>query len=203
MRLFGGVDGRDSEKASARVPRVSSGWAHLLKSMRDEEGQRVLDIGPTSPNNINFLTGQGHSLYMANIVGESGDAKWARKDEKPFPIQAFIAENLSFGGRRFDTILLWDAADYLEPDLRSAVVSTLYDALEPGGRLLGFFHTKPENEWQRFHLRDDGQIDTQYLGERAVHGVLNNRQIEQLFSRFGSYKFFLAKDNLREVVVTR
>ncbi len=203
MRLFGGSDGRTSEKVSARVPRVSSGWSHLFKSMRDAEGQRILDIGQTSPNNINFLTSLGHSVYMANLVAEVQDSRWNRPEGEPFPTEAFLAENLNFSGRKFDTVLFWDTADYLEPDIRNAVVARLHEVLEPGGKLLGLFHSRIEKGWQRYHLRGDGQVDTQYINDLPVRDVLNNRQIEQLFGRYSSYKFFLAKDNLREVVVTR
>ena len=203
MRLFGGTDGRHSDKTTPRVPRASSGWSHLLKSMRDGEGQRILDIGATSSSNINFLTSMGHSVYMANLVAEAQDAKWAHSEEEPFPIASFLSENLDFGGRLFDVVLFWDTADYLEPAVRDAVVARLYDVLEPGGKLLGLFHIKPETGWQRYHLRDDGQVESQYIRDLAVRDVMNNRQIEQLFSSYRSYTFFLAKDNLREVIVTR
>jgi hypothetical protein len=33
--------------------------------------------------------------------------------------------------------------------------------------------------------------------------VFNNRNIENLFRDFGSIKFFLARDNVREVLVVR
>jgi SAM-dependent methyltransferase len=203
VRLFGGTEGRSSEKAGVRVPRVSSGWAHLLKSMREVEGQRILDIGQTSPTNINFLTSLGHSVYMADVVAELSDPKWAHSEDEPFAVDDFLAENLEFSGRKFDTVLFWDTADYLEPEMRTAVIARLHEVLEPGGKLLGLFHSKLENGWQRYHLREDGQVDTQYINALPVRGVLNNRQIEQLFGRYASYKFFLAKDNLREVVVTR
>ena len=202
MRLFGGSGGRD-EKVSPRVPRVSSGWSHLLKTMREEEGQRILDMGQTSSNNINFLTGLGHSVYMANLVSEARDPKWVREEGEPFPVDAFLEENFNFSGRHFDTVLFWDTADYLSPALRNAVVARLYDVLEPGGKLLALFHIKPETGWQRYHLREDGQVDAQHISDLSVTETMNNRQIEQLFGSFKAYTFFLAKDNLREVIVTR
>jgi hypothetical protein len=36
-----------------------------------EPGLRVLDIGSTSPTNINFLTELGQSVYMADLVEEA------------------------------------------------------------------------------------------------------------------------------------
>jgi hypothetical protein len=176
----------------------------LLKLLRADEGQRILDIGPTSSTNINFLTGLGHSIYMSNLVSEAADPKWSVTDpEGAFPVEAFLTENLNFRGREFDTILFWDTADFLQPGLREAVIDRLYEALVPGGQLLAFFHTKPENGFHRYHLREDGQVESQRMDEQPVKEILNNRQIENLFRSYTSYKFFLAKDNLREVVVTR
>jgi len=205
VRLFGGNEARGSgTKASARIPRPSSGWTQLQKSLRDQEGQRVLDIGPTSSTNINFLTALGHSVYMANLVEDAADPKWAPADaDTPFPADAFVLENLDFGDRRFETVLFWDTADYFPTELRSAVVRRIFDVMQPGGQLLAFFHVKPESGLQRYHLRDDNQVDAQFSAPAEVRETLTNRQIEQLFRDFASYKFFLAKDNLREVLVTR
>jgi len=62
---------------------------------------------------------------------------------------------------------------------------------------------KPEGEFTRFHLRDDDQVDMQKAGSQPLQTILTTRQIENLFASFTAYKFFLAKDNLREVLVTR
>ena len=53
------------------VPRHSSGWKALLERLKSEDGLRVMDMGPTSPQNITLLTGMGQSVYMADIVGDS------------------------------------------------------------------------------------------------------------------------------------
>src|SRR5579875_2980316 len=60
-----------------RIPRHSSGWEMLLKHLRAESGLRVLDIGPTSPQNINFLTELGHSVYMGDVVHEALRNDWS------------------------------------------------------------------------------------------------------------------------------
>jgi hypothetical protein len=205
LRLFGGGDSRGAAaKESARIPRPSSGWTQLLKMLRESDSQRILDIGATSSTNINFLTGLGHSIYMSNLAGEAADPKWKQADpEAGFPVDAFLNENLDFSGREFDTVLFWDTADYLKPELREATVARLHEVLVPGGQLLAFFHIKPEVGLNRYHLREDGQVEVQQTRDLAVLEVLNNRQIENLFSAYTTYRFFLAKDNLREVLVTR
>jgi hypothetical protein len=74
------------------------------------------------------------------------------------------------------------------------------------GQLLAFFHTRDvgeENAFCRYHLTNGDMIDMQRAGDYPLQQIYNNRQIERLFASFSSYRFFLAKDNLREVIVSR
>lgn len=113
-----------------RVPRHSSGWQALLKHLREEDNLRVLDIGPTSPQNINFLTGMGHSVYMADVVHESLRGGWemapAEPGEQPgFDVRGFFEQNLNFHGRQFDVVLLWATMDYIPGALTAPLVERL------------------------------------------------------------------------------
>ncbi len=76
--LFGGSDSSSSARGAdaGRVPRHSSGWKELLKHLRTQESLRILDIGPTSSTNINYITSLGHSIYMANLVEEASKPEW-------------------------------------------------------------------------------------------------------------------------------
>jgi hypothetical protein len=47
------------------------------------------------------------------------------------------------------------------------------------------------------------EIEMQETEPYPVLRVFTNRRIEQLFRGWGGFKFFLAKDNLYEVIVTR
>jgi hypothetical protein len=40
-------------------------------------------------------------------------------------------------------------------------------------------------------------------GMRSTGHVFNNRSLEKMFGKFESVKFFLTRDNLREVIVRR
>jgi hypothetical protein len=194
-----------------RYPRHSSGWSALLKHLKAEQGLRVLDIGPTSPTNINFLTGMGHSVYMADVVHEALDNDWslppAEEGAAPgFDLERFFEHNLNFGDRRFDVILLWSTLDYIPEHLIVPLVNRLHESVVPGGKVLALFHTKasgPETIYCRYHLVDGEDIEMQ---ESAPHPVLRahtNRRIETLFSAYSNYKFYLAKDNVNEVIITR
>lgn len=202
---------RPTTLTGPRIPRHSSGWAALLKHLRDEQGLRVLDIGPTSPQNINFLTGMGHSVYMADVVHEALKGNWnlppAEEGGEPrFDTEAFFRQNLNFEGRDFDVVLLWATLDYLPEGLTAALVAHLKDATVRGGKVLAIFHSKaqgPYTAYCRYHLTSEAEIEMQEAEPFPVRRVYTNRQIEQLFSGWSGYRFFLAKDNLYEVIITR
>jgi hypothetical protein len=205
--------GRPTLLTGPRIPRHSSGWEALLKHLRAEQGNglRVLDIGPTSPQNINFLTEMGHSVYMADVVHESLRAEWqlppAEEGEPPrFDVEGFFKQNLNFHGRQFDVVLLWATLDYIPDGLIEALVSHLKDATLRDGKVLAIFHSKPTGPFTtfcRYHLTAVPEIEMQETEPYPVLRVFTNRRIEQLFRGWGGFKFFLAKDNLYEVIVTR
>nr|WP_252263438.1 class I SAM-dependent methyltransferase [Paracidobacterium acidisoli] len=179
--------------------------------MKAEPGMRVLDIGPTSPQNINFLTGLGQSVYMADIVHEALTGQWELPPSEPgaepgFNIEGFFEQNLNFEGREFDAVLLWATLDYLPDALVAPLIERLHRAVHHGGRILAIFHSKatgPFTAYCRYHLTDSSEIEMQESEPFPVRRVYTNRNIEKLFSAFGNYRFFLAKDNLYEVIITR
>ena len=221
MGLFGTkAGGPDSGSQHARTSRYSSGWVQMAKFLRAEESLRILDFGPTSAGNINFITNLGHSIYMANLVDDAAKAEYVKAasdgEEAAFDIERFLAENLEFHGRTFNVILLWDTFDYLPRKVVEAVADRLSEVMTPGGQLLALFHSSssssssmsqkfsPEDAiFSRYHLTDTDKLDLQRVGGRPMLHTLTNREIEAIFHQYSGYKFFLAKDNLREVIVTR
>lgn len=208
MKFFGKSEvQKEKSTGSRQMTRHSSGWDQVLKFLKAGENLRILDFGHTSPANINFVTSLGHSIYMADMVEPARDARWKEQTdlftEDAFDAKAFLEENLHIGDRRFDIVLLWDTADYLPANLVHALLARLYEVMTDDSRLLAFFHIKNEKEAYRFHMREDGQVDMQLAGEYPLASTYTTRQIEELFAKYAGTKFFLAKDNLREVLVTR
>jgi SAM-dependent methyltransferase len=214
--FFGGKDktgGAAAEKE--RVSRHSSGWGQLLERMRGEESLRVLDIGPTSSTNINFITALGHSIYLANLVEDAAKSDWVVPQEGGegvrFDVERFLATHLDFSGRGFDVVLFWDTADYLPEELLAPVLERIHAVMAPGGQMLAMFHSPPgasasgaaKTDFHRYHLTDRNTVDVQRAGEYPLLTNYTNRQIERLLEPFQGFHFFLGKDNVREVVVTR
>ncbi len=216
VSFFGNKDKAGTGAATTeRVPRHSSGWGQLLERMRQDESLRVLDIGPTSSTNINFITALGHSIYLANLVEDAAKREWTvpQEDGSPgrFDVERFLSTHLGFSGRGFDLVLFWDTADYLPEELLSPVLERIHEVMAPGGQLLAMFHTQSglstpaatKAEFSRYHLTDSSKVDVQRVGEYPLVNTYTNRQVETLLKSFKSFHFFLGKDNVREVIVTR
>ena len=196
-----------------RLPRHSRGWVEVRTYLQQAESLRVLDFGWTSPSNINYLTTLGHSVYMANVVQDATRPEWLKpsssndKDNQTeFDIDGFIAANLNFSGRDFDVILLWDTANFLPPEMVPALFARLRQALRPNGKLLAFFHgrlTGPETAFSRFQLGDGDNLMAFDSGNFPVRQVYQTRQVEKFLEGYSSIRFFLGKDNVREVIAVR
>jgi hypothetical protein len=193
-----------------RVPRHSSGWAALRKRLQAESGLRIVDIGYTSPSNINYLTGLGHSVFMADLVQAACNGAWqCGADENGDPvwdIAGFQEQALNFAGRTFDVVLLWTALDYLPEPLVAPVVAHLFSAMNPGGQVLALFHTRTQGEETahcRFHVTPGDNVEVQLAQPFPIQRAFTNRSIERLFAGWSAHKQFLAKDSVSEVIMTR
>jgi len=193
-----------------RIARHSGGWGAMRKRLAAEEGLRVLDIGTTSPANINYITSLGHSVYMADLVEDAAGGEWLTgtdEDGKPvWDVEGFTRQNLHFSGRAFDMVLLWTTLDYLPEGLVAPVVRALHGAMSPGGQLLAVFHTKLQPDlspYQRFHITGTDDVELQRARPATQQRALTNRQIERLFSEWSGLKQFLAKDGVSEAIIVR
>jgi SAM-dependent methyltransferase len=200
--------------SGARPVRHSRGWTEVRGYLQAAESLRVLDFGATSPANINYLTKLGHSVYMANIVQDATRPEWLKPAqlfdeagaEPEFDVERFVAANLDFSGRDFDVILLWDTANFLPPAMVPALFARLREVLRPEGKLLAFFHGRlegPETVFARFQLGEGDEIHVIDSGNFPVRKVYQTRQVEKFLEGYSSVRFFLGKDNVREVIAIR
>lgn len=218
--------GRTSESATVaeaeRVTRRSTGLAELAKTLGRLDRQSVLDVGPTSPANISFFTNMGQRTYGEDVLRASRDPQFQVKTDDgkmSVDVDRFLGDNLTFDKESFDAVLLWDMPDYLDEALVKPVVTRIHQVMKPGALMLAFFHTKdagPDAPYQRYHIVAPDTIELQRIpappngsqqGGRHSHfrlqRVFNNRHIENLFHDYSSLKFFLGRDNIREVLIVR
>ena len=192
------------------MPRHSGGWAAVRKRLQAEPGLRVIDVGYTSPNNINYLTELGHSVFLADLVPDACNGNWKTGEDEDgnaiWNVQGFLDQALSFSGRTFDVVLLWTSLDYLPEPLVAPVVQHLHASMNPGGQVLAFCHTRTKGEetvFCRFHLTKGDDVEVQLGQPFPIQRAFTNRSIEKLFAGWSGHKQFLAKDSVSEVIMTR
>src|ERR1700681_692184 len=230
MKLFRGSSGPETVPAqgSQKLARRSSGLGELARTWESAQGLCVLDLGSTSPTNIRHFTERGHKIYSEDLLTASTNPELLTKDEQGNDVldsRMFLADNLVYPAAQFDVIFCWNLPDYLDESLVKPVVGRLWSVLKPGGMLLAFFHTRdagPDSPCHRSHIvgadtLEMKKIELRQEARRASTGVatkatvdgfqlqrvFNNRHIETLFRDFASIKFFLARDNVREVLVVQ
>src|SRR5882762_1551302 len=233
MKLFRGSSsgadkGSSPAQGSQKLSRRSSGLAELTRHWSSEEGLCILDLGATSAANIRYFTERSHKIYSEDLLIASTDPALVTKDEQGGLVldsRRFLEDNLVYPAAQFDVVLCWNLPDYMDESLVKPVVGRLWSVLKPGGMLLAFFHTRdagPDSPCYRFHIIGQDTLEMQRIvlrreARRGPTGVIhtavsdgfqlqrvfNNRHIENLFRDFASIKFFLARDNVREVLVVR
>ena len=195
--------------------------AELSRLLKSEQTLCVLDIGATSASNIRFFTERGHRIYSQDLLEASTDPPLLTKDEQGQLVvdsKKFLEENLAYENGLFDLVFCWNLADYMDESLVKPVVGRLWSVMKPGGMLLAFFHTReagPDAPYYRYHLTGSDLLEMHVLNAKrdqrsapagkpfTLQRVFNNRHIENLFRDFASIKFFLSRDNIREVLVVR
>ena len=81
--------------------------------------------------------------------------------------------------------------------IRSDEVNVVFTVVDKDGKFVR------DLKQDQFRILDNKTIQLSERGMRPAGQVFNNRNLEKLFGKFESVKFFLTRDNLREVIVRR
>lgn len=204
----GVVPPRRSAAHSEPVARQSRGLEQFFFNIRDLVGLSILDLAGANQENIMYLTSLGHKVYSEDLVRGLDDAFGLNPAEQTNAsrIENFLHANFDYPPDTFDGVLLWDSLQFMGPALLSATVDRLYEVMRPKSYLLAYFNANErvtEVPSHTFRLIDNKTVMISERGVRPSGQVFNNRNLEKLFVKFESVKFFLTKENLREVIVRR
>jgi hypothetical protein len=202
-----------SERRSPSAPSTEPGSVHERHShgleqfsapLREQQGLYILDLGGVTQANVVFVTNLGHKLYSEDFLraldGESAE------ESSPALIEAFLGQNLNFPEAHFDGVLLWDTLQFLPQPLLKATVDRLCKITKPGSYMLALFHADEKAASvpvYSYRISNASTLTLAHQQMRRPVQLFNNRAVERLFQRFQSVKFFLTRDNLREVIVRR
>jgi hypothetical protein len=188
--------------------RQSNGLDQFFGAIRDRSALSILDFARASQANVSFITSMGHRIssqnFMHSLETTFDDSIENQADARL--VDEFVQENLDFPPGDHDGALIWDSLQFLTPQLLQIAVDRLYETLRPGSYMLAFFHANEKaREIPIYHyaIHDHKTLRLTPRGLRPQVQFFNNRALEKLFQRFQSVKFFLTRDNLREIIVRR
>jgi len=193
--------------------RMSNGLKEFLWNLDGLGRGTLLDLGPAWQTTLSFFIERGfrvssedilrewkdflneeeQRLQGANVVSENVDMTPAGRAAR------FLESNMQYPRASFDAVLAWDLLDYLEPALAKQTIANLTEWLRPGGVVFALFHSKKPEGFQRYRIADSNSL--QIISANVLcpaQKVYQNREIQDLFSRFRTMKSFVSRDQLRE-----
>lgn len=207
--LPSGLESRRGKDRSV-YSRHSSGLEQFFGYIHGERGLRILDFAGVSQANVGFITNLGHKLYTEDLLRTLdlffGDGDFFKNQSAPERVEAFLEHSLNFPENHFDGALVWDALEFLAPQLLKATVDRLHRITKPHSYILAVFHAEEKVDLigaYRYRISDASTLLLSLRGMRRPAQFFNNRAVERLFQSFESVKFFLTRDALREVIVRR
>jgi hypothetical protein len=204
------IPGSNGRALPSEHSRPSNGLDQFFNSIRDRSSLNLLDFAGANQSNVSYITSMGHRLSSEDFVRSLeltfGQQDMMENQANPKLMDQFLQENLGFPYDSFDGALIWDALQFLSPHLLQITVDRLFDTLRPESNLLAFFHSDEKAKQiplYNYRIADQKTLSLQPRGWAPCGQVFNNRAIEKVFHRYKSVKFFLTRDNLREVIVRR
>lgn len=205
------------------LTRQSNALLEFCTYLEERPGLAVLDFAPANQDTVSFITNYGHKLYAEDFLDqldqafspgamEGASANPVENQSNPLLAARFFASALNFTSESFDGALVWDGLEYLNPALVQTSVDKLHKILRPGGYLLALFHADNTQgngtgtiaaADYRYRIQDAHTLRMTERPARPIAQNFNNRSLEKLFKDFDSVKFFLTRDNLREVIVRK
>lgn len=199
-----------SRAVTPKYQRHSPGLEQFFQSIQGQANLRLLDLCPVSQANVTYISGLGHRLYCEDFLSSLddffGQADFYQGQENTRRAEQFLDMTFRQLEPPFQGALVWDLLSFLSPTLLDVTVKELHRLLAPGSMVLAFFHGDEKVRQvpaSFFRIQDAKTIEVQDRGPRTPGQYFSNRSIEQLFKNFDSLKFFLSRDQYREVIIKR
>ena len=195
--------------------RISNGLKELLWNLDGLGRGTLLDLGPAWQTTLSFFIERGFRVSSDDLLRDwkaflTEEETRLREDASARDTidmtpagraSRFLAGNLEYPKGSFDSILLWDILDYLEPTLAKQLVAQLTELLRSGGVVFAMFHSRKPEGFQRYRVADSNTL--QVVSAPTIFSaqkVYQNREIQDLFSRYRTMRSFVGRDQLRETL---
>jgi hypothetical protein len=201
-----------------RTQRPSNGLKEFLWHLDGIGRGQLLDVGPVWQNTVGFFIERGFRVYSEDVLSEwqsflrDEEAKMralvpgeGTEDMTPAGrAERFLASTMQQLPGTLDGILLWDMLDYFDSALGQRVVARVTSLVRDGGVVLALFHSRKPEDFHRYRILDAQNLEL--VGATcslAPQRVYQNREIQDLFSRFRTSKTFVGRDKVCEWLFTK
>ncbi|MBL8228999.1 MAG: hypothetical protein JNL98_10995 [Bryobacterales bacterium] len=186
--------------------RLSRGVEQFLVGIERRPTSTIVDMGGANQANINYITNLGHRLSSENLI-PALDSVWnAPNVSESRKLEDFLEQTLNYQGSSLGGLLLWEGLEYLPTPLLEAFVKRLHELLERDALILAIFHSEDRAQLvanYAYRILDPRTLQISPRGLRRRAQTFSNRALETLFKDFQAIKFFLTRDNFREVLIRR
>lgn len=199
-----------ASREPAQFTRMSNGLEQFFFSIAGQGGMKILDLCG-SPVTTKFLFEREHTVrpdafHRALELAFGNGPEYLERQLEEDRIAIFVEHTLNHEEGEFDAVLLWDAVQFLRPELLTPALEQIRRITRPGAPMLAIFHADERADTVpvfSYQIHDHNVLHLAERERRRPAQHFNNRAIERVFSTFGSTKFFLARNQLREVLVRR
>lgn len=182
----------------------SPGFALICRELERFGEPKVLDLGQTSTENLEFLARYGAHVAVADLFRSCGGVEGERAT--PFRFPAASALPLPEGDGPFDVILVWDLLHYLERAELAPFVTRLRALGRPGTWVFFTISTRLPIPATPIHFR----IET---AELLHYGVASTqrlpppqytpREVEKAMAGYVPERSFQLRSGLQELLFRR
>ena len=168
--------------------------ALFVDRIRANQDPTILDLGPVSNHNLNYLAGElGLKVQVYDLHREAGgDLRSA-------------VERLTPPSRTFHGVLVWDLIDYLEEKQARSLVGKLGRAVKPGGAVQALFGQGSDStvRLKQYLIESKTALRVRETSLSAPRRTWPNREIQELFNGFETLHSFIHNTGLREFILRR
>ena len=203
-------DPPDTASGRSLSPQVhpTNNLKRLLQTLTNIPRPHLLDLGPLSGPNIEWLIHKGFKVYIDDRITTlkpppltPAIQKGEKKIPPPLPL-----EPLDYPPTSFDVVLCWDILDYLAMTQARELIAGIAGILKPRGLLLAFFNFNRSSPVPptRYRILREDQLEYATLPPNSIpRRIYENREIQDLFSKFDTLNSCFLKNQMREVLVQK
>lgn len=202
---------RDTSDRSGEAPspvHPTINLKRLLQILTGIPKPHVLDLGRLSGPNIEWSIQRGFKVYvddrMTSLKPAPPPSIPQKGEKKPSPLPPL--EPLDYNPAFFHAVLCWDLFDYLVLKQAQEFIADVARILKPKGLLLAFFNFDRSSPPPptRYRILQEDRLEYERLSVAPMpRQVYENREIQELFSKFDTVNSCFLKNQMREVLVQR